>query len=215
MKEVKIVLVDDHKVIRKGLQLLFNSEPTFKVVGEFDAGSDALEFLKENEVDVLISDITMPEMNGIELVEKVTESYPLIGSMLLTMHIDEKYILDGLEAGAKAYVVKDSSESEIIEAVHCVCKNETYITKKVANVLAKRVVTSRQISKKKERASLTNREKEILKLIVGGSSNKMIGAELFISDRTVNVHRYNIMKKLDAKNSADLVRIAITDGLVG
>ena len=215
MEKIRILLVDDHQVVRKGLQTLFHSEPGLEVVGSIESGNKALEFLQHNEVDVLVSDVTMPDMNGIELVRKMKPLYPHIRAMFLTMHLDEGYIIDGIDAGAKGYVVKDASEQDIIEAVKSVNRDEMFLTQKVSDILAKNFIKSSKVSQQTENTqALTKREKEILKCIVNGLSNKMVGAELSISESTVNAHRYNLMKKLNAKNSADLVRMTLEHKLI-
>lgn len=214
MKPIKVLLVDDHHIVRHGLKLLFSSDSEIDVVGDSGTGEEALEFLKHNKVDVLVSDISMSPMDGITLTKKVKERFTEINVMMLTMHLDEEYITGAMSAGAKGYLVKDSSEEDIINAIKVVNKGELYLTKSVSDVLAKAML---QNSEKKEivaEMALTRREKEILSHIVEGLNNRQIGEKLNISERTVNAHRYNMMKKLKANNTADLVRISLKLDLV-
>ena len=214
METIKVLLVDDHHIVRHGLKLLFSSDPEIEVVGDSGTGEEALDFLKEHQVDVLISDISMAPIDGIELTKKVKSQFAKTKVVMLTMHLDEEYITGAMSAGARGYLVKDSSEQDILEAVKVVNKGELYLTKTVSDVLARSMLQS---SEKKEVAiemALTRREKEILANIVEGLNNRQIGVKLDISERTVNAHRYNMMKKLKANNTADLVRITLKYDLV-
>lgn len=214
MTEIKILLVDDHQIVRKGLNLVLSSEPSFKVVHDCESAELALEYMNNNKVDVLVTDVTMLGMNGIDLVKTVNKNFPIVNKMVLSMHLDESYISDAIEFGAKAYLVKDSSEQDIIKAIKSVNNNELYLTKTVSDILAKSFLNKSKNDNIKKEAKLTKREKEIIKQIVAGLSNKQIGAKLFISDSTVNAHRYNLMKKLKVNNTADLVRITLTHKLI-
>lgn len=214
MEPVKILLVDDHEVLRAGLKMLLTSQSNFEVVGELGSVSEALAFLSANDVDVLVTDITMPEKNGIELAQEVKRDFPKVNVMMLTMHLEDTFILSSVDAGAKGYVVKDTGQNEIIEAINTVAKGEMYLTGPVSNVLSKSLLQQKKEMSVQEGYQLSNRELEILACIVNGLSNKMIGPELNISERTVNVHRYNIMKKMKANNTADLVRIAMKNKMV-
>lgn len=212
-KTIKIVLVDDHHVVRKGVKLLFSSESDFNVTGDFSNATEALEFISKNEVDILLTDITMPDFGGIALASKVKHEFPHIKIIMLTMHLDTCYVVEAMEGGVNGYLLKDAHEQEIIDGVKAVYNGQLYMVKAVSDVLSKALLSKSKLNKEKQESGLTNREREILKCIVGGLSNKMISAELSISERTVNAHRYNIMKKLKAKNSANLVRISIEQNL--
>jgi DNA-binding NarL/FixJ family response regulator len=214
VEKIKVLLVDDHHIVRHGLKLLFQSEEGIEVIGEADSGEEALSFLANNqEVDVVISDVTMDNMDGIELVKKITKLYG-INVMMLTMHIDEKYITEAMSNGAKGYLVKDSSEEDIINAVKVVNVGEVYLTKTVSDILAKSLLRKSHNKAVEQELKLTRREKEILGHIVEGLNNRKIGDKLGISERTVNAHRYNMMKKLKANNTADLVRISLKYELI-
>lgn len=214
MEQIKVLLVDDHHIVRHGLKLLFLSDKAIDVVGEAGSGVEAMEYLGENEnIDVVISDVTMDNMDGIELTKRVTEKFDT-NVMMLTMHLDEKYITEAMSSGAKGYLGKDSNEKDIIEAVKAVNRGEIFLTRTVSDILAKSLLKTSENKDVEERLNLTRREKQILGYIVEGLNNRRVGEELNISERTVNAHRYNMMKKLKANNTADLVRIALRFDLV-
>lgn len=214
MERIKILLVDDHEVVRVGLKMLLISQDNFEVVGDVGSADEALAFLNNNEVDVLLTDITMPERNGIDLAKEVKRKYKKINVLMLTMHMEDDFILSSMDAGAKGYVAKDSSKEDIIKAINIVAKGEVYLTGKVSDVLSKSLLQNRKQKKVITGYHLSCRELEILTCIVNGLSNKMIAPELNISEFTVNVHRYNIMQKMNANNTADMVRIAMKNKMV-
>ena len=215
METIKVLLVDDHHIVRHGMKLLFSSEESIEVIGEAGSGNEALEFLKGNDnVDVVVSDVTMDDMDGITMTKHITKKHK-VNVMMLTMHLDEKYITESMSSGAKGYLVKDSSEKDIINAVKAVSKGEVYLTKTVSDILAKSLLRKSHNKTVEKELKLTRREKEILGYIVEGLNNRKIGTKLDISERTVNAHRYNMMKKLKANNTADLVRISLKYDLVG
>jgi DNA-binding NarL/FixJ family response regulator len=212
---VKIVLVDDHNIVRNGIKSLLENEPGIKVVGESENGDGAFKLVMQLKPDILISDINMPKMNGIELAEKIVATGSSTKILILSMYNDEAYILRSVEAGVMGYLPKDAEYGEILNAIKSLANDEMYynadITKIITNSLVKSNHIRRELSKLGE---LTRREKEVLKNIVSGCSNKIIARDLFISTRTVDTHRTNIMKKLHAKNTADLVRKAIQNNLI-
>lgn len=206
-KKIKVLVVDDHQVVRKGLVLLLNSQKNIEVVQDESNAEDALDYLSKSDVDVMITDITMPGKTGIEMLKEMNETSLDVKTIVLSMHLDQEYITEALHQGAKGYLSKDADEKEIIEAVNTIYNGKTYLTRNASEILAKSYMKSRTVKKNKEETKLTKRELDVLKLIVEGFSNKQMADKLFISERTVSVHRYNLMKKLEAKNSADLVRI--------
>lgn len=214
MEAIKLLLVDDHHIVRHGLKLLFSSDPEIQIVGDAGTGEEALAFMGAHEVDVMVSDITMEPMDGIELTKKTKKQFKDVQVLMLTMHLDEEYITGAMSAGAKGYLVKDSSEKDILDAVKAVHQNEMYLTKTVSDILAKSLLNKSQNKVVEQELKLTRREKEILGYIVKGLNNRKIGGKLDISERTVNAHRYNMMKKLKANNTADLVRISLKYDLV-
>ena len=207
---INILLVDDHQIVRTGLKLLLKTDAELNVIGEANSVKEAMLFLSENKnVDVVITDINMPEESGLSLVKQINKSFPNIKALVLSMHFQALYAKEAIDSGAMGYVSKDANEDEIIEAIKSVFKGNIYFSRGVAAELAKDV-----FKQKNENNQLSSREKEILKHIIKGESNKMIANALGISESTVNTHRYNLMKKLNAKNSADLVRMAMEHELI-
>lgn len=212
MDKIKIIISDDHKVVRTGIRLLFKKEKDIEIIGEAQDGREALEMVKENPPNVLITDITMPEMSGIELTKIITKTHPEVAVLILSMHDDDEYILDALKAGARGYLPKDVDEAEIILATRTLVSGKMYYSSSVSDVFAKSLLERN--ATKKEQEPLTDREKEVLALIVAGNSNKEIANMLFVSTRTVDAHRRNLMSKLKAKNTADIVRVAFMKKLI-
>lgn len=212
--KINLVLVDDHKIVRRGLNLLLNDEASLCVVGEANNGQEALEIIDQTKPDVVLTDITMPIMNGIELIKVLAKKHPKIKVIVLSMHLDHDYVISCMNAGAKGYISKDAESEEIIKAIYSVNKDEIFLTDAISQLLARGVINNKKVKPKLAKAKLTKREQEILKQITKGKSSKDIATDLEISLRTVNVHKYNLMKKLNAPNSITLVRIAISNKLV-
>ena len=208
---INILLVDDHQIVRTGLKLLLKTDTALNVIGEANSVKNAMLFLSENKnVDVVITDINMPEESGLNLVKQINNSFPKVKTLVLSMHFQALYAKEAMDSGAMGYVSKDANEDEIIEAIKSVYTSNIYFSRGVAAELAKDVF--KQKTESSQLLSLW--EKEILKHIIKGESNKMIALALEISESTVNTHRYNLMKKLNAKNSADLVRMAMENELI-
>ena len=214
-KAVKIVLADDHNIVRNGIRSLLENERGIKLVGESEDGEAAFKLVMKLKPDILISDINMPKLNGIELTEKIVAAGIPTHILILSMYNDEAYILRSVEAGVMGYLPKDAEYGEILKAIKSLAIGEMYynadVTKIITNSLVRSNLIKRELDKLDE---LTKREKQVLKNIVEGNSNKIIAEQLFISTRTVDTHRTNIMKKLRAKNTADLVRKAIQNDLI-
>jgi two-component system response regulator DegU len=211
---IRIMLVDDHTILRKGLRTLLELENDFEIVSEADSVENAIKILASKlSVDVVITDINMPQTSGLELIRHIANNCPLVKSIVLSMHFQSTYAIQAMELGAKGYVSKDTDDIEIIKAIRSVYQGEVFFAKTVAEEMAK-VLFAERSNESNKKVKLSDREQEILKSIVDGLSNKMIAEHLHISESTVNSHRYNIMKKLNAKNSADLVRIALFHGLI-
>lgn len=214
-KVVKIVLADDHNIVRNGIRSLLENEPGIKVVGESEDGEGAYKLVMQLKPDILISDINMPNVNGIELTEKIIASDVSTHILILSMYNDEAYILRSIEAGVMGYLPKDAEYGEIVKAIKSLSRGEMYYNADVTRIITNSLVRSNLIKRELDKfGELTKREKEVLKNIVNGNSNKIIAERLFISTRTVDTHRTNIMKKLRAKNTADLVRKAIQNDLI-
>jgi len=211
-KKINILLVDDHKLIRDGIKSIINTSKHIKVVGDCSNGKEAIDFLKEKEggVNVILMDITMPELNGIDATEIITKLYPKIKILALTMHIEESYLMKMINAGALGYVLKDSSRANLIEAIKTVYKNEKFYSSEVSMKLINHLFNE----DKETESDLSHREIQILKSISHGNTNKEIAKQLCISSRTVETHRRNIIRKLNVKNTAELISHAVSEGLI-
>lgn len=213
-KVIKIVLADDHKIVRNGVRSLLEKVPEIRIVGEADNGDKAWEMVQKFNPDVLVSDINMPKLNGIELTEKIAASDLKTQVLILSMYNDEAYILRSVEAGVMGYLPKDAEYEDIIKGIKEIATGNLYYNSEVTRIITDSIISNTGSNRKKMSVSLTRRENEVLDSIVNGNSNKIIADELYISTRTVDTHRTNIMKKLKARNTADLVRIAIQNALV-
>ncbi|MEM6360978.1 MAG: response regulator transcription factor [Bacteroidota bacterium] len=211
-KKIKVVLADDHSVVRTGIKMLISSDESIEIIGEASSGAEALSMIKNSQPDILITDISMPGMTGIELAEIIKNEHRGTKVLVLSTYSDEEYILSAFEAGASGYLPKDTDEDQFLAAIKTVSEGDVYYTKEVSDILTKSLIKQKRTIE--DPLELTEREKEILKLIVDGMSNKEIADKLFISVRTVDTHRRNIMDKIEAKNTADLVRKALEDKLI-
>jgi DNA-binding NarL/FixJ family response regulator len=212
MKKIKILLADDHGIIRDGIKLMLNKSPELEIVAEANNGQEVIDYLEENakSIDVILMDINMPVMNGIEATQKISETYPDINILALTMHIEETYISNMLKAGALGYILKESNKDELIDAIKSIASGKKYYSNEVSVTLINSLMSD---SKDKDK-ELSDREIEILSLIASGNTNKEIGEKLFISGRTVETHRRNILSKLEVKNTAEMIKYAIQNKLV-
>ncbi|NME68681.1 response regulator [Flammeovirga aprica] len=206
---IKLILVDDHIMIREGLKSFLHQDQ-FLIVGEANNGQEALELLKENEVNVVVTDIMMPEMDGIELSKAITKEYPEVQILALTMMNENYNIKKMLSAGAKGYVLKDCTQDDLRNAIKTVAQGKSFYSSEVTNIIMEGL-SSVPSSKKRVSSEipLTGREKEILHLICKEYSNQEIADELFISTRTVETHKRNLLEKTGVKNVAGLVLFAI------
>lgn len=206
---IRLIIADDHLVAREGIVFLLSGQPGIEVVGEANNGREAIEMIDKLSPDILVCDISMPDYNGIELLKTLDERKESVKILILSMHKDSEYIMKSFEYGALGYLPKNADENELFKAIETIYKGERYLTQEVSNVLAQSMLAT----KSSEKYNLTSREKEIINNLVKGLSNKQIAAELFISIRTVDTHRTNIMKKLKVKNVASLVKLALNENL--
>ena len=216
MGKIKVFLADDHAVLRDGLKIVINTDPDLVVVGEADDGEKVLPLAKELNPDILILDINMPKLNGIEAAKAVREEMPNIKILILSMYENENYIFDAIAAGINGYIPKSSDIDELLRAIKAIANGEEYFPPHISkiiiqNYLAKSQWTTGEIS---NASLLTRREKEILVLIARGLTSHEIAEKLYISYFTVGKHRKNLMKKLKLKNTAELVNYAIKEGLI-
>lgn len=213
MNNYKIIIVDDHHLFRNGLKLLLNGIENFKVINEAENGIELLEILSKDGIpDVILLDIEMPKMNGIETAEKVLELYPEAKIIVLSMYGDEEYYYKMINIGAKGFLLKNSNINDVESAIVCICKGGNYFS---AELLLNTIKNIKKINKQPEVDSgLSEREIEILIDICKGLSNQEIADKLFISKRTVDKHRANIMEKTNAKNTANLIMYSIKNNIV-
>lgn len=212
---LRVLLADDHNVVRAGLRLLLENRGDMEVVGEATDGFAAVEMAKELSPDVVLMDITMPGLNGLEAARQIRRRDSLVGILMLTMHQEEEFFFNAIKVGASGYVPKAAQESEVLEAVRTVGAGKTYIHPSVAKSLVTHyleMTRAEELADPYER--LTDREKEILHLIAAGNTNREIAEALFISVNTVHNHRTSIMDKLGLHNRMELLKYAIRKGLI-
>jgi two-component system response regulator NreC len=214
-KEHRIVIAEDHTILREGLRLLLSSDPEFEVVGEAEDGRDAIRCVENLSPDLVLMDLSMPRMNGLEAIKEIKKRSPETKIITLTVHKTEEYILATLQAGADGYVLKDSTHSELVIAIKNVLIGKRYLDSGISEkVIEGYLEGKRALKTKSPWDTLTPREREILKLIAEGYKNKEIADYLFISLKTVEKHRSNLMKKLDLHSVAALTAFAMGKGLV-
>lgn len=208
MKKIKVFLVDDHALVREGIVNSLVSQKHIQVVGEAKDGNEALEKLSYIKTDVVIMDVSMPAMGGIEATRLIAKNYPDVNILVLSMYNEETRVREMLKAGALGYILKSTHMKELVEAIESVSKGQSYFTREVSSKIMEQLVRGRSGSANTLN-KLTNREVQILKLISEEYTNHEIAEKLFISSRTVDTHRRNLIQKLQAKNTAGLVRYAI------
>jgi len=209
---IRILLADDHAIVRDGIKYLLEEEENIEVVGEASNGLEALELVKKTQPDLLIIDVRMPEMNGIEAVKILNQKPTNTKAIVLSMHDSEEYILKAIEAKAMGYLLKDADKTEVLKAIHTVYNGEKYFSGDISNVIVNNLLKKSTsdptiTSKSKEidnKLNLTKKEIEILNLILLGKTNKEISLELNKSKRTIETHRFNLMKKMNVKNLMEL-----------
>jgi len=214
-KKIRILLADDHTVVRRGLRLLLERQPEFSVVAEASNGNQAVEAAATVQPDVIVLDIAMPNLNGIEAAQRILSAIPNASIVILSMHSDEGYVLRALKAGAKAYLLKDSAEGDLIEAIKAVTRGKTFFSAEITKMLAEDYV--REIRTRGAEDSyelLTPREREILQLLAEGKSNKDIATLLNLSLYTVETHRRNLQDKLNLHSFAELILYAVRKGVI-
>jgi DNA-binding NarL/FixJ family response regulator len=217
MNKIKVMLVDDHEIVRDGIRALLSTEDYIDIIGEASNGDDLLNKLKYATPDVLILDISLPGKSGIELLKIINEKYSVIKVLILSMYTNEDFIFNAIKSGAKGYLPKNSSKKVLLEAINALTKGEEYFGDEISNIIMKSYIKKAQnienINDDKSKL-LTSRETEILKLFVEGKSNQEIADELFISIRTVESHKNHIMQKFELKSTVDLIKFAIKNKIL-
>ncbi|MRT93946.1 response regulator transcription factor [Ancylomarina sp. 16SWW S1-10-2] len=210
-EKIKIIIADDHAMFRDGLKALLNKEKLINVCGDSDNELDIMKLVKEQSPNVVLMDIDMGATNGIELTKKIRTQYSAVNVLAISMHGDQEYVIKMLEAGAMGYILKNSGKEEMLNAIKCIANGETYLSQEVSKCL---MLNALQKSKPSTDIPLTKREIEVLQLITQEFSNAEIANKLFVSTRTIDTHRRNLMEKLDVKNTAGLVRYAYRNKLI-
>ena len=212
---IKILIVDDHQIVRDGLVSLLSDSPDIEIIGEASGYTKLIELLKNNIPDVIVMDISMPEKSGIEISEIISSDYPEIKILVLSMYINEDFIINALKAGAKGYLPKNTTKKELLEAIHTIYNGEEYFSKPISDIImksyVKKIKEAEDISQKDN--ALSSREIEILRLFVEGFTNAEIADKLFISQRTVESHKNHIMHKMGFKSTVDMVKYAIKSNI--
>ena len=215
MKTIRILIADDHTVVRKGLRLLLESHPGFKVVADASNGRETVALAEEHAPDVVVLDIAMPILNGIEAARQISGKQPKVAIVFLSMHSDEGYVLKALKAGARAYLLKDSAEYDLINAVEAVHDGKAFFSPAISKMLVEdymRQMQERGIEDSYE--MLTTREREIFQLLAERKSNKEVANVLNLSPFTVETHRSNIFQKLDIHSGEELILYAVRKGVI-
>ena len=215
MIPIRILLADDHTIVRKGLRLLLESQPDFLVVADAADGREAVLLAEQHRPDVAVMDIAMPVLNGIEAARQISAKLPQTAIVFLSMHADEGYVLRALKAGARAYLLKDSAEHDLINAVKAVSDGKAFFSPAISKMLVEdyiRQMQNRQVEDSYD--LLTTREREILQLLAEGKVNKEVATILNLSQHTVETHRSNIFQKLNLHSGAELILYAIRKGVI-
>jgi DNA-binding NarL/FixJ family response regulator len=215
MSSIHILLVDDHTVIRAGLRLVLERQPDFRVVGEASDGREAVAAVERLHPNVVVMDLAMPNLNGIEAARQIVSTNPAVSIVVLSMHSDEEYVLRALKAGARAYLLKESAEADLIAAIRAVTSGKSFFSPKVSRMLVEdyvRQLQDREIEDSYE--LLTGREREILQLVAEGKSNKDVANLLNLSVYTVETHRANLMEKLSLHSVPELILYAVRKGVI-
>lgn len=214
MPTIKVMIVDDHTVVRDGLSSMFGRQADFSMVGEAGNGVEAVRKAVEVEPDVILMDLRMPEMNGVEAMRQISDLNPNVKFIVLTTYDSDEYIFDAIEAGAKGYLLKDASREDLFNAVRAIHAGESLIEPRVATKVLNRMAQLSRQSRQPVPDSLSDREIEVLQLMAKGSANKQIAAELTISESTVKTHVANIFQKLDVNHRTEAVTNALQKGII-
>lgn len=215
MRKTRILLADDHQLMRSGIRLMLERESDLSVVGEACDGREAVALAKSLRPDVVVMDIGMANLNGIEAAQQMTQNRPEVAIVMLSMHSDESYVLRALKAGARGYLLKDSAEADLIKAVHAVAGGKSFFSPSVSKVLLDDYVRKLKRSGADDAYDLlTPREREVLQLVAEGKSNKDIANLLNLSVYTVESHRSNLMEKLNLRGLPELILYAVRRGII-
>ena len=212
---IKIILADDHIIVRQGLRALLDGEADFSIVGEASTGLEAVQLVEKLRPDILVTDMVMPELNGMEVTRQAIQYSPATRVIILSMHDNEAYVLQALRNGASGYVLKESSLEELVQAVREVLEGKRFLSEPISErVIELYIEREKETSLEDPYELLTNREREVLQMVAEGLSSSKIADRLTISTRTVETHRANLMRKLNLKNQTELIRFALQRGIL-
>jgi DNA-binding NarL/FixJ family response regulator len=210
----RILLADDHMLIRHGIKNIIAKNVQWSVAGEVANGEELMAFLLDTEVDMIILDISMPGIGGMEAINLVKARYPKVKILMLTMHKNKQYFYNAMSAGADGYLMKDDTDDELLIAIEKVLAGKSYISPYMSEDFADDVISMYRTDRKSPLQELTKREKEVLQLVVQGFTSRKMAAHLNLSQRTIDHHRSNLLRKFNRKNSVDLVNYAVRNGFV-
>lgn len=213
-KRHRVLLADDHVLIRHGIKNIIDKDKQFVIVGEVSNGKELMSFLEDSEVDLIILDISMPDIGGMEAIGLVKSRYPWIKILMLTMHKNKQYFYNAMGAGADGYLMKDDSDDELCVAIAKVLSGKNYISPSMTDDFAGDVINMYRNERRTPFQELTKREKQILELVVQGFTSRQMAEQLNVSHRTIDHHRSSLLRKLNRKNSIDLVNYAVRNGFV-
>ncbi len=212
---MRVLLADDHSIVRRGMRSLLETDPSIEVVAEAADGLEALRLCEEHHPDVMILDIAMPKLNGIEVAARAQKLQPAPTAIMLSMHVDESYVMRSLHAGARAYLLKDATDEDLLPAIHAVAAGKSFFSPAVSGILAEEYVQQlRERGLTDSYDLLTDREKQVLQLLAEGRSNKEVATLLDVGLSTVETHRANLMQKLNLHSTADIVLYAMRKRLI-
>jgi DNA-binding NarL/FixJ family response regulator len=211
---IKIILIDDHRIVRNGIRMVLETAIDIEIIGEFDSFAEYQEKIEYLKPDIILMDISMPGISGIEATKILKESHPDIKALILSMHNTEEFILQSLKAGAKGYLQKNTSKKELLSAIQKIYEGEEYFSEDISKIIVKSMIKSSNSNTQSKLDALSSREMELLKLVAEGKSNKDIADALFISIRTVESHKNHIMSKLELKNTVELIKFAIKENII-
>jgi DNA-binding NarL/FixJ family response regulator len=210
---IRILLAEDHTIVREGLRSLIEKEPDMEIVGEAEDGRTALELVRELSPDIVIMDITMPSLNGVEATRHITSEFHQVKVIALSIHSNRRFVTDMLGAGAVGYILKECLFDELVQAIQAVYAGNSYLSPRITSIVVEDYIKRLTIVAESPLSTLTSREREVLQLVAEGKSTKQIALELHVSTKTVEATRRRIMQKLDIHSVAELTRYAVREGL--
>lgn len=218
MNKIKVLIVDDHQIVRDGIKRIIKDEDTIELIGSVGSGNEALDFISNNKPDIVITDLSMPNMSGIMLTEKINKSYPDIKVLILSMYNNEEYVVSAIQAGAKGYLPKQDSTTDILlEAISKIAEGDEFYSPSISKKVIKSYINNAKnsgIGDIAKKYQLTSREKEILKLYVEGFTNNEIAEKLNLSVFTIKTHKNNIMQKYNFKSNVQMIKFALRNNIV-